>query len=74
MDNIKETGNKYIRTLFEECIVTEHTFLFIYLFKRDNAHQWTFSVYTQNVNMPELAKKLIFICSPLAGHHVITLH
>ena len=23
--------------------------------------------------MPELAKKLIFVCSPLAGQHIITL-
>ena len=46
--------------------------VFVCLFKRDNAHQLTFSVYTQNVNMPELARKLIFVCSPLVGQHMIT--
>jgi len=30
-----------------------------------------FFVYTQNVNAPELARKLIFICSPLAGQYSI---
>ncbi len=33
-----------------------------------NSH---FFVYTQNVNWPELARKLIFICSPLAGQYSI---
>jgi len=48
--------------------------IIIYLFKRDNAHPLTFFVYTQNVSAPELAEKLIFICSPLAGQHIIILH
>ena len=33
--------------------------VFVCLFKRDNAHQLTFSVYTQNVNMP-VSKKANF--------------
>ena len=62
-------------TLNAGMLVLTHTFyLFICLFKRDNANKLTFLVYTQNVNVPELAKKLIFICSPLAGQHTITLH
>ena len=32
----------------------------IYLFKRNNANILKFLVYTQNVNVPELAKNLIF--------------
>ena len=41
--------------------------VFVCLFKSDDAHQLTFSVYTQNINMPELTKKLTFVCSPSAG-------
>ena len=43
--------------------------VFVCLFKRDNAHQLTYFI----LNMPELAKKQIFVCSPLAGQHIVSL-